>query len=172
MLFDDVYNHILKCLCSFDEEFEKDYKEFVKSLPLGIGAKCRKMMPFRVDRGNKTYRLTGTPNKDVELTIEDEYSIRETLMLFVLCRKELEDMEKFENTKGPRSMKDTSVLDLGWFERINSDGKKVSYSFLINRRKDGYYLIRNKVIDGDDIIYGLSGETDMNFFALKASPKR
>ena len=128
MIFNDEYNNIIEIMIGFDKDFERDFNNFVKKLPVGIPSKCKKMKFFDTTRGDENYKFNEFNNNELELIVENSTSFNHALNLYKLDTKILRDMESGEQ------------FDFGVFETTKPNGECLGYLFSINKIKNTYHL--------------------------------
>lgn len=147
VLFDERYEEIITLLNEIDYDFALDYSEFERNLPFVIIRKCKKMKTFEYQKGDFLYILDGVYDEEVELIVEKCGNIVSALNIYRIKKDKLSNMEIKYSEGVPSSLDDKSVSELCVFETVKKNGDKVGYSFVINRRKDGYYIIENQIIN-------------------------
>lgn len=153
MLFDSRYEELIGLLEQIDDNFSSDYRDFVKSLPFIVAHKCRKMNTFEMEKGNKLYTLDGVYDEEAELTVEEDGEVLVAFNIYRIKKEKLDRMPIKESRGIPTSLDDRSVLELCMFEIVRENGDKVGYSFVINKRRTGYYIIKNVVSNNKSLTY-------------------
>lgn len=171
-MFDKEYNKIIDLLSAMDDDFSDYYNALVDCLPFSITHKCKKLEPFEIKKENNTYRLDVYGNDEIEFMVYKESDIKCSLNVYKINFDELMDMEKADSDGEFVDLDDCSVMELAVFEGRKGNGDEYTYSFFINRRNDGFYVVENKVLNNKKTISKKIIDVDMLSTNENKSKKR